>query len=294
MLGKATQTFSKVETYKPKRHRTSRYDESGRDYACTCGKRYLSRGAMMNHKRTKHSTAQSNDEETGDLYSTLSAKKSMNARKAIATRLKRAEFKSMLERYLGVIPGVFELRRTDPICDFPLELLSHLEARNAYFSNCIKMVELLKASGYEKDGSVAELIDYIGGVDRLSTGEVIALFCIYLSEVVSTQFYKESLLLLLGFGLMVEAVHENGDLADQMHNNASRVNPFCLPEYANEYLMDYYIPLVSTTQIISNLDSLKFFGLEDVQIFRAFLLLHLFCRWLYVYKVTKLKLDKFK
>lgn len=287
-----------------KRTRISKHVEIERNFVCECGSKYLSRGALASHKKNKHYINIDFEDISENMSKGISKHKQDNNRIKIAktSKIKSQEFKKLMERYLSIIPDSQSTNQVDVFEDFPKEVFKSSIIYNELF-NGFKNIENLLDLNKKSQNSIclSDIIIEADNLDQFTVWETLALFCYYMSEHLSSQFYKECVVIVLGFGVMIKTQQLRENMKRSYVNDhqeyflsENTIKPAQLPEFANQFLMDYYIPLVTGCDIITEPDKLIFFGIEDVNIFRAFLVMYLLCKWLYVYKFTKLKLDKFK
>lgn len=289
---------------KKKRTRISKHTEVNRSFACECGSKYLSRGALVNHQKTKHNTVNISDNTSEIQSKTVTKQKKDYRRLKIAkmSELKVQDFKKLVKRYLSAIPSAQGFENFNPVEKFPANFFESRSVYSEFLLSLERMEKIIMLNRMDKgERSVGDIIMELNGVESYKIWDVLALHCYYMAEHLNEQFYQEIVILVVGFGNMVQNHHTRdsiSDLNDFGHNTDSEfvigVKPSRLPEFANEFLMDYYIPLVTEVGILKDPKKLVFFGSEDVHIFRAFLIMYLLCKWMYVYRFTKLKLDKFK
>ena len=288
---------------KPRRTRTGKNVAVDRNFVCECGKKYLSRGALAAHQKSKHrpeTGPEKAEEEPRALH--LQNKRIRKVKSVKTSKMRVREYKKLLKRYLAIIPEAEVSTGTDAIADFPEDLFAAPEVYQSFLFSLKNIENVIKPMNSEEDNaSISNRICATEGLDKLGVDDAAALFCYYIADWLSKDFYKECVAVLVGFTRMLKAeqrrIDANGELIDELPpslRSTRQIKPAHIPEYANQYLMDCYIPLVSTTDVLRDPSKLKFFGLEDVHIFRAFLVVYLFAKWLYTYKLTKLKLDKFK
>lgn len=289
---------------KKKRSRISKLTIMNREFVCECGSAYLSRGALTNHKKQKHNS-NSLENLSQDFSKTLHRKRREVKRTKVAKtqELKIQEHKKIMRQYFNAIPASQGYEYYNCVNSFPKHLFSS-EAMYIEFLESLERVEKMIALKRLEKGErpIVDIVLELEGLHNFNMWDTLALYCCYISESINQQFYQETAVLIVGFGLAAQSQHSrdidnnSGDFGHNTHNSelGHNVKPDQLPEYANSFLMDYYVPLVSEEGVLKEEAELMFFGTEDVHIFRAFIIMYLLCKWLNVYRFTKLKLDKFK
>lgn len=292
-----------IEVLRQRRARTPKHVIIDRNFVCDCGKWYMTRGALVNHHKLKHDGRKTSKESSEVLVNNYSLDKNYSNKciLTVTSRLKIAQFRETMKHHLKIIPQAYSPGDTNPVADFPHGAFNDNDSSNAFLDHIKRIDKVDKNDPGLREDKLSELIFETEELRNLDAMGVLALFCYYLAELVNKKFYRECVIILLDFGLVTESKHSEKTVSESIIPEIEarlvskiRLRAWQLPEFANEYLMDSYVPLVSSSQVLKDPQQLGFFGLEDVHILRVFLLMYLFCKWLYVYRFTKLKLEKFK
>ena len=289
-----------------KRERRSKDDKYQRNYICGCSKSYLSYAALYTHAKTKH------DGVFPEGTTTLHKKKQgrpkkddFHSPKVSGDYEKIFLFNSEFISFLEKIPGA--KNEKEPNQKFIIEAFScDFFSRQEHYERILVNLEQIRKELVETYGpqflSKMDIIMFeISNIKKLNCNEVFALFLVCSFRFVTVEFYREIVFFVVCFRLMMNEVgwEKYRDLNDGAEKPPD--SEFCeeqnaeyLPDFCNDFLLDYLPVCFGTNKILCDAECLVFFGTEAVRLLRMILLIKHFCMWLFTHRFTKAKIEILK
>lgn len=180
---------------------------------------------------------------------------------------------------------------------FPCEVFQ----KEHYFETLLVRLERIRKELIESYGpkflAQTDIIVFeINNAKKLNCNDIFCLFLIYVFRFASTAYYREVVFFIVCYRLML---NETGWQKCKQMNEAFEVDAnreFCeangaehVPDFANEFVMDYFSACIQTDRVSAAVDKFAFIGLDAEKLLWIILLTKYFCRWLYVHKFTKAK-----
>lgn len=156
--------------------------------------------------------------------------------------------------------------------------------------------ELIESYGPKFLTQTDIIVFEINNAKKLNCNDIFCLFLIYVFRFVSITFYREIVFFVVCYRLML---NETAWQRCKQMNEGFEVDftrEFCeangaeyVPDFANEFVMDYFSNCIQTDRVSGCLDKFVFLGLDAEKLLRLILITKYFCRWLYIHKFTKAK-----
>lgn len=199
-----------------------------------------------------------------------------------------------------MIPGAREDKEQSQkklIEGFPCEIFQ----KEDYFDTILIRLEKIRKELIESYGpkflSQIDIIVFeINNVKRLNCNDIFCLFLIYVFRFVSVSFYREIVFFIVCYRIML---NETGWQKCKQMNESFEIDinrEFCeansaeyVPDFANDFVMDYFSICIQTERICHGVDKFVYLGLDAEKLLRLILITKYFCRWLYIHKFTKAK-----
>lgn len=181
-----------------KRERRSKEDGSQRNYVCGCSKSYLSYAALYTHAKTKHNGI------FPEGTTTLHKKKQGRPKKYDSSvdrnmeASRKANFTEDLFNFLDICPNAKksadQSEQQDFLMAFPDELFNDVTLCEKIKSELKSLkTELLQTEGDDYSQQIDNLISNYANKQQ-NCNKILSLFLIYISQHVSTDFFKEMVL----------------------------------------------------------------------------------------------------
>lgn len=286
-----------------KRERRSKDDNYQRNYVCGCGKSYLSYAALYTHAKTKHGG--NFPEGTTTLHKKKLGrpkKDDYSDSKATYEMQRISEWNKDFQHFLEMIPNaktVQEERQKKLIDEFPCDIFSKPEYYEKILVNLEEIrKELIQCYGLNFLSQFESILSDINNIKRLNCNETFALFLAYSFKFVSIEFYREIAFFVVGFRHIANKI--GWDIYREEHKNAEidfelefcqEQNAELLPNMSNEFIVEFLPECFFSGKLLSESESLTFFGSDAIRLLRMILMTKHFCHWLFVNKFSKSKIE---
>lgn len=180
---------------------------------------------------------------------------------------------------------------------FPCEIFQKQE----YFETLLVRLERIRKELIESYGpnflTQTDIIVFeINNAKKLNCNDIFCLFLIYVFRYVSITFYREIVFFIACYRMML---NETAWQKCKQMNESFEIDltkEFCevngaeyVPDFANDFVMDYFSNCIQTDRICNSINKLEYLGLDAEKLLRLILITKYFCRWLYIHKFTKAK-----
>jgi hypothetical protein len=294
---------SNSQPQKPKRERRSKETTFQRNYVCGCGKTYLSYAALYTHAKTKHEGVF--PEGTATLHKKKGGRPKRdewsNAR--FNSEYQRTyDFNRDFQAFLEKVPDAkddSDKKSKNLIECFPCEIFA---SENDYREVLISLEqirqEMLAYHGPSFLSQIDVIIFEINNGKKLTCNQVFALFLVYAFRFISTEFYRELAFLLMGYRRMMNdlgwekfrELNEPQDI-DMSQEFCSSQNAELVPDFANKFMLDYFLECIHGPHALGNTDRFVYFGMDPQKLLWAIMIIRFFCQWLFIHKLTKARID---
>ena len=300
---------------KSKPGRRTKWDQDPRTNVCGCGKSYLSFAALYTHAKTKHNGTF--PEET-----VINGKKKKpgpanNGDPALKAPSKAQRKLKTLERdfchFLSMIPGARDeagCQGRNLVAEFPSQLFASTELFERLletFSCCLREAE--RSYGKHFQDEICEIVLKANFSKALTCDEAFCFFLIFAARFCSLEFFREVCVFVVGFRAMMNELgwsrirqvstaqpstpQRLNTSTPQRLNISAPPESFCktqspehIPNFANDYIIDFFPMALRSRAVVSQPSALWFFGASSVKILRLILLTKEFCTWLARLKLT--------
>jgi len=183
------------------------------------------------------------------------------------------------------------------IDSFPCEIF---QKQNHYETILIRLEKIRReliqtyGPGFLKQTDV--MLFELNNPKRLCCNDIFCLFLIYVFRYVSIGLYREIVFFIVCYRMML---NETGWQKCKQMNETFEIDlskEFCeangaeyIPDFANDFVMDFFSNCIQTERICKNVNQLVYLGLDAEKLLWLILITKYFCRWLYIHKFTKAK-----